>query len=537
MNIGKEPIETNNERLVLRDLQKKLRNTEIDRKLLAEEMNAIIEKQKVKIENLKKENLGLKENIATLNDKVFSHTTNIFLKTHNFEKNQEFYKQKIAELKDRKKQIVKNIGIIEEQILIQKSAIGGVNARIENQNSLVKQIKILENRLDKANQKFNESISQNKMLRQEIDSLRRERVIFDTLYKKLEKELHNKRKQMANIIEKANSAYEERDKANEQIENLKQKAKREAKDFENELKGLSELAEKNRRTLEMMYITNNNLANNDYEDNNEKKYNKNVKFYKEKGADKHMIERYKKLKLDYSKIEAATSITCFNQLIKNFVEIEEKNFKNFKYVNDLSNQIEALEKNLVELKNEKEDILNSGNDVNKQKLNYLKELETRTIKNHQDIEIFECKYFNTKKIIESLAVLIDTLFNTLQCNKSQINQMDRANGVDQNNIMKYLSIIETRATEVIHAYSLIMANKNIENVQINFNNKQKNDIGFSNTNDLPSFDEEIVDDDENNDKKAKPLTYEQLKQKAYESLHNKYTHKGGKANNKKNKFF
>jgi exonuclease VII small subunit len=85
--------------------------------------------------------------------------------------------------------------------------MGGYNAGAENESTLQKQIKILENRLDKANQKFNEAIAVNRELRQVIDSLRRERVIFDNLYKKLEKELHEKRKEMANIIEKANTAY------------------------------------------------------------------------------------------------------------------------------------------------------------------------------------------------------------------------------------------------------------------------------------------------------------------------------------------
>lgn len=47
--------------------------------------------------------------------------------------------------------------------------------------------------------------------------MRRERVIFDNIYRKLEKELHNKRKDMANIIEIANSAYEERDRAQEKL--------------------------------------------------------------------------------------------------------------------------------------------------------------------------------------------------------------------------------------------------------------------------------------------------------------------------------
>ncbi len=87
-------------------------------------------------------------------------------------------------------------------------------------------MKILQNRLDKANQKFNETIAINRELKNVIDSLRRQRVIFDSLYEKLEKELHQKRKQMANIIEKANNAYEERDKANNQITTLKTQARK-----------------------------------------------------------------------------------------------------------------------------------------------------------------------------------------------------------------------------------------------------------------------------------------------------------------------
>lgn len=84
--------------------------------------------------------------------------------------------------------------------------MGGVNAAQENHAQIQKQIKILENRLDKANQKFNEAIAHNKKLREEIDALRRERVIFDNIYRKLEKELHERRKEMADIIEEANQA-------------------------------------------------------------------------------------------------------------------------------------------------------------------------------------------------------------------------------------------------------------------------------------------------------------------------------------------
>lgn len=42
-------------------------------------------------------------------------------------------------------------------------------------------------------------------------SARRERVVFDNVYKKLERELLEKKKQMANIIELSNLSYEQRD--------------------------------------------------------------------------------------------------------------------------------------------------------------------------------------------------------------------------------------------------------------------------------------------------------------------------------------
>lgn len=50
----------------------------------------------------------------------------------------------------------------------------------------------------------------NKRLRQQIDSLRRERLVFDNHYHKYEKELLDQKKQMADIIEASNAAYEAR---------------------------------------------------------------------------------------------------------------------------------------------------------------------------------------------------------------------------------------------------------------------------------------------------------------------------------------
>ena len=77
-----------------------------------------------------------------------------------------------------------------------KNEMGGLNATQQLQERYEKHIRILENRLDKANQKFNESIEYDKKLRSEIDKLRKERFFFENIYKRLEKELEKSRKEI-----------------------------------------------------------------------------------------------------------------------------------------------------------------------------------------------------------------------------------------------------------------------------------------------------------------------------------------------------
>merc|ERR1712084_17207 len=128
----------------------------------------------------------------------------------------------------------------------------GSKAALENAKAVQKQIRILENLLDKGLQKFNEAIEANRTLREQIDTLRRERVVFEDIYRKLENELHAKKKEMANIIEQANAAHEARDSAQAQMAALKQQADKEHAEFEKEWRELGRLIENDKRMKEFM---------------------------------------------------------------------------------------------------------------------------------------------------------------------------------------------------------------------------------------------------------------------------------------------
>ena len=122
-----------------------------------------------------------------------------------------------------------------QKIMHQRKAMGGVNATKENFFMIQKQIRILENRVEKALIKFNEAIAHNKKLRDEIDDLRRERVVFENVYRKMERDLQDKKRQMAEIIELSNQSYEQRDTFQMEIAAIEQANRKEQEEFEEQM--------------------------------------------------------------------------------------------------------------------------------------------------------------------------------------------------------------------------------------------------------------------------------------------------------------
>lgn len=95
-------------------------------------------------------------------------------------------------------------------------------------------------------------MAQNKHLREQIDALRRERVVFDNIYKKLEGELEDKKDKMMQIIQKAESAYEEREQAKQDMNDLKLEAEKEQEEFEKEWNKLGRLIEKDKQVKDFI---------------------------------------------------------------------------------------------------------------------------------------------------------------------------------------------------------------------------------------------------------------------------------------------
>ena len=182
----------------IQDTQMLIRNHMQQHKKISKQLHGQIKKDKKTIELFKEKIAKLILEKKKLEEKQSAKGDTEQLKTPQIQ----MLKQKIMKEMEEKKEFDDKIADIQNDFLVIKSEMGGLNATQALKERYEKHIRILENRLDKANQKFNDAIEYDKNLRNEIDKLRKERFFFENIYKKLEKELEKLRKDISKNLEK-----------------------------------------------------------------------------------------------------------------------------------------------------------------------------------------------------------------------------------------------------------------------------------------------------------------------------------------------
>lgn len=96
---------------------------------------------------------------------------------------------------------------------------------------LDKKIRSMHLKLDYLKKKFNESLASNETLKQEINHLRNEKNIFDSIYVDLKLELAEKKEQLKKVLHESKMAKEEIEKGHDRLDKVKQEAELEKKKF------------------------------------------------------------------------------------------------------------------------------------------------------------------------------------------------------------------------------------------------------------------------------------------------------------------
>ena len=446
----------------LDELQRRYRIMEGDRKSYAEEVQAVVRKQKAQIEKLKRENGQLKSELSLQSRAVaLGDSGAVSTKITKLQDTIDQITRSIEAEKRRAEEVDQRAKTVREAILAERKDMGGNNAPMEQNQAVSKQIKVLEHRLHRALVKFNEAIAANKELREEIDNLRRERVVFDGIYKKLQLELSEKKKKMAEIIEVANVAYEARDRAQAEISGLKASAEKEQAEFEHEWKELGRKLEEDRKRQDFLARERQRLAAEETRGQMSKDDEQELKkvvtkghwnLAKDKAAIHSGMEKVQTYEEAFAKIQAATGISDIDELVRQFIENEDQNFKMFNYLNELNMEIEKGEEALAELKQESDKYKGQDKGAASQRKRLIKELQERVNEVDGRTSAADEQLRQTSHAVAQIARSIEGLCNKLGCQSSLLEEMGAEGGCNDSSIMVYLGVLEQRGNELLTNY-------------------------------------------------------------------------------------
>mmetsp|Transcript_50098 Transcript_50098/g.133597 ORF Transcript_50098/g.133597 Transcript_50098/m.133597 type:complete len:549 (+) Transcript_50098:142-1788(+) len=530
------------------ELQRRFRVLENDKRACSEDTQGTIRKQRATIEKLTRENRKMKAELNETRTTPGSQAENK-MATETLTKlteQKQSLQEKLEAESEQASSLQEKISTMEVDVFSKRQEMathGGVNASLDNTKAVAKQIRVLENRLDKGLQKFNEAIAANRSLREQIDTLRRERVVFDDIYRKLENELQSKKKEMANIIEQANAAYEARDSAQAQMASLKQQADKEHAEFEKEWRELGKLIENDKKMKEFMRTKVKQTVDSSkvgemslaQEDRHRKKITRNAwdtaKHLVTMTTNQEKADTYEKA---FERIQKATGICDIDELVQNFIHAEDQNFSLFKYNNELSADIEKLEHQIAEYREEY--VALSGNGSRKEDTEKVKILETLEEK-WNDIDRkaihYEVKYQESQQTLTHVREGIKSIFKRMNCTQEDL-PSGCGTGISESNMMLYLAAIENEVSKLLRIYDAIRVDEDDTETA-----RPVRPAGAS-TNfqiKLPSTVEDYSEDEDDDDEDdQRPFTRDELKTKTMRGISKKQKKsrnmKGGAAGEK-----
>lgn len=485
-----------------------------------------VQRQRELIESLRQDNEALRLDLAhESRDSRRAASSGAAMDIARLQDQANLYVKKIESEKKKIEELDKSITKYQEKILEQNSRLGGVNASQANNAMIQKQIKVLENRLDKCLLKFNETLAQNKVLRKKIDEFRRERVVFDGIYKKLERELYEKKKEMAAIIEDSKTAYQMREKAQNEMSALQQHADKERSEFESEFKELGELVKQQQSMLEQLRLKQFDITKDEHITASSTLEEGQTDAVAQLGTWSNPKDKSTPLSQEkihsyedaLARVQESMGVQDVNEIVTRFLEAEEQNFSLFNYVNDINSEIERLEHAIADMRNQIEKYRGQGMSTDTQRKKALRDLDEKCSRTEKKAEEYEARYLKAGKTINQLKTGIHSIFTRIGAASTSVEEMLGNQGVTESNMMQYLGIIEQRTSEILQAYAAAQAGQTNEQTLQLPSVVTAEATGRLNVQ-PPSYDDMSSGDDSEDDDDERPLTRHELDKKTTQKL-------------------
>ncbi|XP_019362789.1 PREDICTED: coiled-coil domain-containing protein 63 [Gavialis gangeticus] len=342
------------------------------------------------------------------------------------------------------------IAELDEKVMEMENKIEKQNlvvAKVKEANDskeLQKKIQRLETRLNHVTVHFDTVLTMNTKLREEIETLRVQKAVFDNNYIKLHKKFDQQKRMMENATEQSSQAYDQRVEALDRISAMKDKHYKDTVQFNIEFRELERIFDHETKLKSFMVVK--LVDRSDFED----QVKREEAFKASKRAKKSKGESFESYEVSYIRLLQMTENGDIGQLVEEFIEKEEKNFAYFSYATELNNEMERLQKRIEDIQSEILHLKSQQKDAKTTSHVSLKELERKLKKTSEEADLYELTCKEGGKVLDQLKSAVAFLFKQTNCDATKIKeQLGESDEITDLNLMQYFGVIEKKTNDLL----------------------------------------------------------------------------------------
>ncbi|XP_030897218.1 coiled-coil domain-containing protein 114 isoform X2 [Leptonychotes weddellii] len=308
-------------------------------------------------------------------------------------------------------------------------------------------IKILEDQLDRVTCRFDIQLVRNAALREELDLLRIERSRYLNVDHKLQKEIELLRHMVSSLMVSSAAAYTVREEAKSKIGLLRERAEKEVAQNDSEVQILQRQIAHLEQLHRFLKLKNNDRLPDPAVVEKREKRAREVAEGLRKTSQEKLVMRCEDA---MNKLSQLTGERDPDMLVEKYLEMEERNFAEFTFINEQNSELEHLQEEIKEMQEALASTRTSEDDVRAQQEQRRRDLQQRADEVHAEAVRVEASFQDLRGQLEKLKADIQQLFIRAQCDNTIIKDLlGVKTHMRDRDIGLFLGLIEKRLVELL----------------------------------------------------------------------------------------
>uniref|UniRef100_A0A3Q3FIR1 Outer dynein arm docking complex subunit 1 n=2 Tax=Kryptolebias marmoratus TaxID=37003 RepID=A0A3Q3FIR1_KRYMA len=441
--------------LEMAKLQRQFRIMEGDRQAYSIQAREQIRKQQQEIEKLLREQEELHRNLGACKSLSRQHRDVEDTQSLQVLLEQRDVVEKEMETEKRcQKQLQAEISSLEAKLAeLRKGVISSSDSQRSEARKTQKAILTLEYKLDRASTRFNEQVTKNSHLKEELRTLHIERARFQQLHNRLNKELQEVHKNIGEIINLSTAAYDAREEAQSKMNLMREKAVKDLAQYNTEMKELERIIAHELNLKEFMSTKCNERMEEVSEHEVTARQLSDLKDQKKVDSGEESLDALEEV---FEQIQTVTGEDNLDLLVSQFIQAEDRNFAIFNFVNEQSNEAETLRDQISQIQKVMERFQLEGLQREQHHRSLMSDVDERRKESESEAEIHENQASAISKILDGIKAGINSIFSKMDCDRSVIeDKLGSSSGITENNVMSYLGLVEQKTHELLTIHTFL----------------------------------------------------------------------------------